>query len=224
MKNNVTEKKLVKCFICQKTEDELLKLKESWKKDIDKELNEIDEKKQFYKDSHGYTSDRFIILKNINKNILSMEIDVFKKQKQEILEKMPKLKFLYDFIAKQKKTKIAKNNIKPFVKTVKDIVRLYISQSENHPHVLEIEKRRGTLLDIKNNIERVYFGINSFSRVGILLDIMKKNELINISENDKIDFGYFCGNEDNEDNINICTFCYGVIKKPLWEYELEIDN
>ena len=228
MNNNKAGKKrnIVKCSICQKTEDDLLELKKIFARNINKELSEIEEKKQFYKNSHGFTYERLAYLRKLNRKILNMNIDIFVEQKQELLTKIPELKFLYNFIQKIRKPNANKEKILPFKKTVKDIVQLYISQSENHPHVLEHEMRKTVLLDIKKQIRHINVEIKSFARDGILLNIMERQKLISLSEDEKFSFfrhGGF-GYEDNDEDIKICIFCFEIMNGAFFDYKSKLDS
>ena len=215
------KKSILKCFICQKTENDFLELRKAWIKNIEKELNGIEGKKQFYRDSHGYTSERLEFLNKLNKKILNMKIDVFIEQKQELLGKESRLKFLYVFINKVK-PKITKKKVVPYINTVKDIVHLYISHSENHPHVMEVEDRRAFLLDLKKQIKNVNMKFLTFEREYLLLSIMERQQLINISED--IGKNYYIDSVKRGDDIKICIFCYEIMNGPFLHYKSKIDS
>ncbi|MCL2128862.1 MAG: hypothetical protein FWH35_00715 [Treponema sp.] len=210
-----------KCDLCQKTYNELLDFKIEWLDAIEMEIKDIEENKKKIKEINGYTAEKFLFLKKIDKDIQNMDIDSFVKQKKDLVSKEPKLQILFNFL---KKNGYNNANILPFknkepieMKRVKNIIKKYIFESENFKDIKILNDRIKMLRKFTKQLDAYDTKIESFLRPELIVNIINNESNENYNYHDVWDFAISSKKNIGARGILLCDCCLEIIKSLIQE-------
>jgi hypothetical protein len=175
----------MECYFCKRDEKEINKIFYSLIESLDNKILELDNriknKKLDYQLENGFTAKKFEKVKNINKNIISMEINYVMDNFEKLQKLEPDLDILQSYLTKYKPEISDKE-------TVKDLVNLYANEPNYErlsPYIEEIIIEKNEILDDIKNIKtkiKFYEIENKNSKIvfeheeKIIIDIVYKKQ------------------------------------------------